>query len=282
MSLINLVLGPPSPVHLLPELRQAILADIKDRYASQIEPSLWKAHFDDADEDQEFLNATSGIVDSVIEEFTETKRLAKLSEKQRQYLSESLWEESQGFWYEHIEQLRLVFSFIEHILGIAQREIEELFPNSERVFGPMTKSLLVDLDFQHEFYRYARVAKPDLIDLRRMINISGQIVESISFAKVFPKEELTLGSILKRLKDYRDSSNRDRRAFFARLPKGNLLQSKEFIGSLSTLLDLRNTYSHGGSSKQATDDDFRRSIIALIDKKIGVLPKLYEALKDVK
>lgn len=293
MSLLS-HLEPPSPVHVLPELREAMLAEIKNRLSTDIEPSLWKAHFDNensgglgllrepTEDEQKFLEDSFRIVDSVIGEFIETNRLAKLTTKQRQYLHESLFEESQAFWYEHIKDLQPAFSFIEHILGIAQREIEELFPDCQRVFGPMAKSLLVDLDFQHEFYLYARVAKPDLVDLRRMINISGQIVEAIFFCKFFPKEELNLRQIREKLKGFRDATNKNRTTFFGSFPKGRLLQSDNFLGSLSTVKDLRDTYSHGGSSKQVSDDDFENCIRALIDNKIGVLPKLYEVLRDLK
>lgn len=271
---------PATPLHILPELRAAMLADVTNRYTNEIEPATWKAFSEDSDKQYQFLNATSAIVDSVIDDFISKGKLAKLSDIHREHLQESLWYESQAFWYAHIEELRLVFSFVEKMLASASNEIQGLFPDSQRVFGPLASALLTDLAFQHELWGYARVAKPDLVDLRRMINISGQIVESIFYSKIF-NEDLQLVKILVRLKGLRDQGNPERREFLDRFPKGTMLQSKDFLSSLDKLRELRNAYSHGGSSQEVTDDNLRDCVVALLDDKVGLLPRLYELLQGL-
>ena len=266
-----------APIEVIPELRERILAEIRQRYSDEIDPELWKAYFENNDEDQrlqEFLDGTNSIVDQAIE-----KHLGVLPDKNFRYLQERLWEESQSFWYEQEVNLQPIFNFLEHLHRKAENAIYNSFPKFDDAFGPMAHSLLVDLCFQAELSRYSKVTKPSLVDLRRMINIAGQIVESIFFSQIF-KRELTLGGIIELLDSFRDSTNANRRPFFAKLKNGNLLTTRTFLKGLRTIQKQRNDYSHGWSEGQDVEDDFQQCMDALIGERGGVLTVLYEVLRQ--
>lgn len=243
MNLADLLSSPDTvPVEILPELRDKMLDEIRQRYNDEIDPELWKAYFENQDEDphlQEFLDGTNSIVDEVIE-----KHLGVLPDNILFHLQAILWEESQSFWYQQEVNLRPIFNFLEHLHRRSEEVIHSSFPNFEKIFGPMVYSLLVDLCFQSELSRFSKVAKPALVDFRRMINIAGQIIEAIFFTQIFNKE-LTLGGIIDTLDSFRDVTNTDRRPFFAKFKNGNLLTTKTFLSGLRTIQKKRNDYYHG-------------------------------------
>lgn len=274
MSLLKLI-EPPIQTHLLPELENAVLNEVRNRYRNQINPELWKAHFDsDAEGEfsEDFINESIDIVEKILADFIQVGRIALLPPKHLEFVRETIWEKSQAYWYEYAPELESALSFIDRVSQSARREIDEMFPYCDNVFGPMAHSLLVDLSFQYEFYRFSKISKPDLIDLRRMINISGQIIESIFAMKIFPCEDLRLGKILDRL----SKSRKDPDAFLADLSKD---EASQFLRNLDTLNTTRNKYSHGTSNQENIDKDFQNCIATLIADKTGILMILYRFLK---
>lgn len=266
-----------APIEIIPELREKILAEIRQRYFDEIDPEQWKAYFENKEEDQrlgEFLDGTSSIVDETIEKY-----LGVLPAKNSRYLQGILWEESQSFWYEQEANLQPIFNFIEHLHTKCENAIYNSFPKFDEAFGPMAHSLVVDLGFQAELSRYSKVTKPNLVDLRRMINIAGQIVEAIFFSQIFKKEG-TLSDIIKTLDSFTDKTNTDRLPFFKTFKHGNLLTSKNFLNALRTIRNKRNDYSHGWLDSQHVEEDFQKCMDALVAERIGVLTVLYQVLRQ--
>jgi len=273
MSLRDL-LQPTIPTHLLPEIERAVLIEVRERYRNQIEPEIWKAQFDSESQgeySQEFMDTSFEIVENVLSDFSKAGRIARLMPRQLEYVRDVVWEKAQSYWYEYAPELNSALSFIDRVYQSSRKEIEQLFPDCEGVFGANANSLLVDLSFQYEFYRFSKISKPDLFDLRRMINISGQIVESVFAAKIFPNDDLRLGKILDRLSKSRKSSD----SFLAKLSKN---QASVFLANLDSVNTIRNKYSHGTSDQKNIEQDFIKCLTALIAEGNGLLQSLYGIL----
>jgi hypothetical protein len=282
MSLVEL-LKPSIPVYVLPFARQKMLSEIRKRYFEEIDPEVWKVYFDnDSNDDrwQECVEAVFKIVGETINKSISSGDLASLPKPQFDYLRDSLWEESQSFWHEYAKDLEQILDFADRMHKSAINEIAELFPNTKDVFGPMAYSLLVDLSFQYEFYRYSKLAKPDLFDLRRMINICGQIVESIFYSKLFPESPLAFGQIFDRIKPLKNIESIESKSFLSRFTKGALLVEDEFLYSLGNIKDIRNKYSHGWTENTDLEVDFRKCITALLGEPFGVLIYLYKIINS--
>lgn len=273
MSLLKLI-EPSIPTHLLPEIERAVLQEVRQRYRNQIDPELWKAQFDSESQgefSEDFISESIDIVEKVLSEFTQAGKIARLPPKQLEYIREVVWEKSHSYWYEYAPELNSALTFIDRVHQSSRKEIEQLFPNCAKFFGPNAQSLLIDLSLQYEFYRYSKISKPDLFDLRRMINISGQIIESIFAVKVFSEEDLRLGIILDKLSKSRKSPN----SFLRNLSKH---QSSQFLDNFNIVNRIRNKYSHGTSDQQNIEEDFHNCIAALIADKGGLLFTLYHIL----
>jgi hypothetical protein len=163
-----------TPIEVMPELRQKILAEIRERYLDDIEPEQWKAYFENNAEDQrfqEFMDGTNSIVHHAIEKY-----LGVMPPKNFRYLQDTIWEESQSIWYEQEGKLQPIFDFLEHLQRNAQNALSASFPKSEKAFGHLAHSLLLDLGFQAGLFRYSKATNPSLVDRRRMMNVVGQVV----------------------------------------------------------------------------------------------------------
>jgi hypothetical protein len=261
------------PIELIPELRAKILNEVRQRYLDEIDPELWKAYFENDDVDnrlQDFLGYTNTIVEQTIRKY-----LGSLPDKNFRYLLETLWDESQVVWLEQEVNLKPIFDFLGFLHRKAQKVIDESFPKFEEVFGNMAHSLLLDLCFQSLLSRYSKVTKPNLVDLRRMINIAGQIIEAIFFFQIF-MEEKTLGDIIKTLKKPSDKDI----DLFSKYKKRNILGDSTFIKALRTIQMKRNDYSHGWSDGQTVENDYQQCVNALINEPDGVLRLLYTVLDN--
>jgi hypothetical protein len=124
------------------------------------------------------------------------------------------------------------------------------------------------------------LAKPDLIDLRRMINVCGQIVESVFYSRLFPEEPLAFGQIFNKLKTLKNPDSIESISFLSRFKNGNLIINEEFRSSLNVLMEKRNKYSHGWSACADIEDDFNQCVKALLGKSSGVLKILYDILNN--
>jgi hypothetical protein len=270
------IFEPPIRTYLLPEIEGAVLAEVRERYRNAIDPEIWKAQFDlesQGDYSQEFMDTTYDIVENVLSDFIKAGRIARLIPKQLEYVRDIIWEKAQSYWYEYAPELNSVLSFIDKVHQSSRKEIDELFPDCENIFGPNAYSLLIDLVFQYEFYRFSKISKPDLFDLRRMINISGQIVESIFAAKVFQGEDLRLGRILDKL----SKSRKDTDSFLSKLSKS---EASKFCKNLDLVNSIRNIYSHGTSDQKNIEENFQKCITALIAPENGLLISIHRILSN--
>jgi hypothetical protein len=273
----------PTPIYVFPATRNMMLVEIRERYFNEIDPEVWKVYFDNDNNDDRFeecIESIFNIVEETINKFVSEGHIAPLPSPQFGYLRDSLWEESQSFWHEYSKDLTSILNIADRMHKVAQKEINELFPEAERIFGSMATSLLIDLSFQYEFYRYSKLAKPDLIDLRRMVNVCGQIVESVFYAKLFPEEPLAFGQIFNKLKILKNPDSVESISFLSRFKNGNLIIKEEFRSSLSVLMEKRNKYSHGWSECADIEDDFRQCVNALLGKSSSVLTILYDILNN--
>ena len=155
-----------------------------------------------------------------------------------------------------------------------------MFPATDKVFGEKASHFLIDLAFQVNVYDYTKTVKPYLVDMRRMLNISGQIVEEIFSAKVLHQEK-TIGEIYRLLESFIREPSEEKTAFYREFAAGKIMLSNQFLENLKTIRRFRDPYSHGASSDNTLETDFSKGIKALIDKRFGVLTTLYNLLSEI-
>lgn len=197
----------------------------------------------------------------------------------RESWAEEIWDESQSFWYEISEAIKPNIDFVGKLIESAKKEIDSLFPLCDKVFGEKATQLLVDLAFQSNLYDYTKISKPDLVDMRRMVNIAGQIVEEILSHTIFDKE-LTIGELYRLLDSFNKELGPEKVAFFKKFPAGSILLTKPFLSNLKIVKQARDPSSHGASADDTIADAFYESLRALIEKHTGVLPTLYKLLSE--
>ncbi|HXG08089.1 MAG TPA: hypothetical protein VNI77_12275 [Nitrososphaera sp.] len=258
---------------------------MRTRYEKEVTPELWNdlllSYKEDDHTPEDFLNETNRIARDVIDEYVAENKIQTADDFQLESWAEDLWEESQSFWSEISDVIERNINFVSKLTDSAKKEIHGLFPQSDKTFGEKATQLLIDLAFQANLYSYTKITKPYLVDMRRMVNISGQIVEEILSHKIFGRE-MIIGEIYRLLDSFNKESSPEKLSFFKRFPNGKLLLSKHFLTNLKIVWKARDPYSHGASPDQKIDDDFPNCVRALIDKNTGVLPTLYKLLNDTK
>lgn len=286
MSLADLLQHFARPrVFLHPDIKSKLLAKLRIRYEEEVTPELWndllRSYREDDYTPEDFLNETNRIARDVVDAYVNENRIQTADEYQIQSWAEDLWDESQSFWSEISHVIEQNIDFVSKLTESAKKEIDSLFPLSDRFFGDKATQLLIDLAFQANLYGYTKITKPYLVDMRRMVNVSGQIVEEILSHKVFAKE-MIIGEIYRLLDSFNKESGPEKVLFFKRFPNGRLLLSKHFLTNLKVVWKARDPYSHGASPDQTIDVDFPNCVRALIDKNTGVLPTLYKLLNENK
>ncbi len=272
-------------VLLHPNIKSKLLARLRTRYEEEVTPELWNDLLRSFREDdytaEDFLNETNRIARDVVDAYVKENQIQTADEYQVQSWAEDLWDESQSFWSEISDVIERNIDFVSTLTESAKKEIDSLFPLSDKIFGVKATQLLIDLAFQADLYGYTKITKPYLVDMRRMVNVSGQIVEEILSHKVFGME-MIIGEIYRLLDSFNKESGPEKVSFFKKFPNGKLLLSKHFLTNLKVVWKARDPYSHGASPDQTIDDDFPNCVRALIDKKTGVLPILYKLLSENK
>ncbi len=272
-------------VILHPDVYDKLLARLKVRYESELTPELWKDLIRSYDEDdytpQDFLDETNYIAQNVVDCYIKENNITTVDDVQAEWWAAELWDGSQSFWFEMSAVIAQNLNFIERLLENSKKEIEGLFPSCDKVFGDKATQFLIDLAFQHNLYDYTKIVKPHLVDMRRMLNISGQIVEEIFSSRIFERERM-IGEIYRLLESFRREPSTEKTNYYQRFPAGKILLSGQFLANLRTLKGFRDPYSHGGSSDGGLEADFSKGIIALIEKQYGVLPTIYRLLAGKK
>jgi len=272
MTLRDLIQNQPScRVLLHPALHEAIMAEIKLQFRERINPTLWQSHIaadaGDLDDDSMFLSETNQIVEEIIDKFIHDGRLAPLPDAEKSELAYELWDASQMYWWELSNEIKPILSFIERLFDKSKQAVDSSFPNAAESFGDIAEQLIIDFAFQSQLYEYTKISNRKLVDLRRMINIVGQIIESIFAAKILVKP-YTIGQIHNILKKLPSS-----RHFFSIDPLP--LTQETFLRNLEILKDVRNEYSHGLTNQSSIEDDFSRCVEALVAEPEGLLSILY-------
>ena len=257
-------------INILPELREKMLNEIKDRLR-HLEPELWRLYIGD-DPDAEFPNAAWSITEEVVGEYM------KVSDSVKREISDTLMDESQDLWYEVSKEIRGKIDFIDKLIKDSNEEIEKYFNNCQLVFGDTAAQLLTDLAFQYNIHSFTRSAKPELIDYKRMINICGQAIEDIFCKKIFCRPQ-TIGEIYRELSAYTSrTGSQERELFFNRISYGKIIIGKHFLERLNRVYTLRNKYSHGNDTPTDPENDFRDCVRAMLEEKYGILHVLYDCL----
>jgi hypothetical protein len=284
MTLTDLLQHLARPRVLLhPDIKSKLLHNLRTRYEQEVTPELWndllRSYKDDEHTPEDFLNETNRIAREVIDAYVKEHQIETADEYQLESWASDIWDESQSFWSEISDVIERNIDFVSKLTESAKKEIESLFPLSVKMFGDKATQLLVDLAFQANLYGYTKITKPYLVDMRRMVNISGQIVEEIFSNRVFGKE-MIIGEIYRLLDSFNKEPGPEKVSFFKRFPNGKILLSKHFLTNLKIVWKARDPYSHGASPDQSIDNDFLNCVRALIDNKTGVLPTLYSLLND--
>ena len=260
-----------TPVNILPELREKMLNEIKERYRNVLDPEIWRLYLSD-DPECEFPTGCHEIISDVI------KKHLNLNETLALELANELFDESEAFCYEVSIEVKDKIDFVDRLIGEANLEIESYFPDCKNAFGDSATQLLVDLAFQYRVCSYSKSVKSELADIKRMINICGQVVEDIFCMRVFLKPK-KIGDISRELNAYttRNGSG-DRETFFRQIPFGKKLIGAQFLQRLRRIARLRNDYSHGTTSPADPKTDFFECVQALLEQRSGILFVLYDCI----
>jgi hypothetical protein len=265
---------------LHPSVRNTLLEKLKHRFKDEVTPEMWydlQRSYDDHDHTAElFIIKTQDMAREIVGDYFKDNKT--IDDIQIQLWMEELWDDSQSFWSELSEIINKNLNFIGTLIERSKTEIESLFPKSDAIFGEKATQFLIDLAFQSNVYDYTKVSKPHLVDMRRMLNIAGQIVEEIFSSKIFC-EEHTIGEIYRKLESFNHSDGSDKTDYFRKYPNGNILLRKPFLDNLKTVRRIRDPYSHGASSDTTIEDDLPTSFSALLNKQNGVLSVLYILLE---
>lgn len=257
-------------LNILPELKDKMLMDIRLKLKTDIEPSLWRLYLGD-DPNCEFPSACYDVIYDIVDEyFPENQDF-------RDQLAEELFDESQEFWFEISDEFKSKLIFIDNLLLSASKQIETFFPRCNEIFGDSATQLLIDLVFQYELFGYTKKRKSQTVDFRRMINISGQIIEDIFSHRIFNKQ-LIIGEIIRTLEPFTNKGGLERERFFKEISHAKILLQKDFFNNLKRIKKLRDKYSHGGTDDKEEDDDLKNCLILLLKEREGILPILYQNL----
>lgn len=273
MSLLS-ILRPPSRISIHPDLRSKLLQQIRTRYKEELEPRIWRLYLTE-DPSNEFPLACYTIIKDVL------RKQINSPDDVTSALSDELFDASQEYFGEISPEFQLNLNFVDTLINKSEVEIGMLFPDCGMVFGDSATTLLNDLAFQNRVYQYKISSDLNLADVRRMINISGQVVEDI-FSKKIVFDQWMLGEISGRLKNFTKGGGADREEFFRKVPFGKALLGKHFIERIHRLNDLRRKYSHGATDATNYADDFDECIRVLLEDKFGILQMLYQHLSTRK
>lgn len=285
MSLTELILHNLSQrkIVLHPNIREKLLAILRSRFEEEVTAELWndllRSYKEDDHYPEDFLNETNHIARNVVDTYAQENSIQTADSYQLQAWAEELWDESQSFWSEISETIERDINFISRLIESSKKEIDTLFPLSDKVFGEKATQFLIDLAFQANLYGYTKITKPYLVNMRRMINIAGQIVEEIISRRILDKE-MNIGEIEGLLNSFNKEKSPEKAAYFKKFSNGKALLAKVFLENLKVIRKARNSYSHGASTNQAIDNDFPNCLRSLIDPQTGVLPTLYKLLNE--
>lgn len=273
-------MGPRIILH--PEMKDKLFALLRKRYEEEITPEIWNdllKSYEDEHVPEDFLNATNSIAEDVVEKFIQENNITA-EKHQIDSWAEEIWDESQSFWGELSEPIKQNIDFTAKLINDSKKEIDEMFPFADKLFGMKATQLLLDLSFQYSIYGYTKVCNPSVVDVRRMINIMGQIVEEIFATNVLNKE-LTIGAIYQLLFSFsgKQPSN-EKSEFYNKHKNAKHLLSHDFMENLKIVRNMRNLYSHGASADQSQDNDFLGCVRALLFNKASVLSTLYQFIKE--
>jgi hypothetical protein len=273
-------MGPRIILH--PEMKAKLFDLLRKRYEEEVTPDSWNdliTSYKDDHVPEDFLNATNSIARDVVEKYIQENNIPIAGNRQIDDWADEIWDESQSFWGEISEVIKQNIDFTAKLINDSKKEIDEMFPSADNIFGVKATQLLIDLSFQNGVYGYTKVCNPSVVDIRRMINIAGQIVEEIFSTKVFNKE-LIIGEIYRLLDSFRRESSQEKSEFYNIHKNGKHLRSNEFMDNLKIVRNIRNSYSHGASTDQSQDDDFSKCVHALLFNKESVLSTLYKFIKE--
>lgn len=269
---------------LHPDIKAKLLGKLRTRYEEEITPELWndllRSYREEGYFPENFLTETNRIAEDVVNIYAQENNIRTTDSRQLQVWAEEIWDESQSFWSEISDTIERDLDFVGRLIENSKKEIDTLFPQSDKVFGEKATQFLIDLAFQANLFGYTKVTKPYLVNIRRMINIAGQIVEEIISRRILDKE-MNIGEIERLLYSFKKRKSLEKIAYFKKFPNGNILLAKGFLENLKVIRKARNSYSHGASLDQTIADDFPNCIQSLIDKQAGVLPTLYKLLNEI-
>ncbi len=253
---------------------------VKEAYQSEVSPSQWKSILEgDFDEgDQEFLHLTNSLVEEVLDSFILKGKLARLSEGEKEDITERIWNDSQVYWWELSSEAKPIISFVTKLFKISKDGIEQIFPYSKEIFGENAEQLIFDLVNQAQLWHWMRTASPGVIDRRRMINIGAQIVEAIFSDKM--NLSYRIGELNRKLFTEPDLSVRSK--ILNKWKKCSKLFEEPFPKNFNTVTKIRNDYSHASTKytkyDKDLDKDYQRYIDALLILPGSVLTELYAML----
>ncbi len=283
MALIELLKNSyrEAKVIIHPQIKEQLHKKIRMQYESLITPELWndllRSYNEEEHNPEDFLSESDSITRSIVVEYFKLNNI-QFNDELVDYWTETLWEESQSYWSELSENIKQNINFVSSLVEKAKSEIAESYPDYDRILGEKASQFLVDMIFQLFLYRYTVVVKPAVVDFRRMLNISGQIIEEIFSFKIL-KRASTIGEIYLELLSYQKEKSIERDLFYKNNPDGSMFLSKIFLENLKVLKKYRNQSSHGGSPDDSLENDFNLGIKALFDEKYGVITTIYNYLK---
>jgi hypothetical protein len=264
-------------------MKDKLLAILRKKYEQEVTPDIWNdliMSYKDDHVPEDFLTATNSIARDVVEKYIQENNITGAGKDQIDDWTEEIWDESQSFWGELSEPIKQNIDFIAKIIIDSKKEINELFPSADKIFGMKATQLLIDLSFQYNIYGYTKVCNPSVVDVRRMINIIGQMVEEIFATNIF-NQELIIGAIYSLLYSFTGKQPSDEKSeFYNKHKNAKHLLSHGFMENLKIVRNMRNSYSHGASTDQNQDDDFSNCVNALLFNKFSVLSTLYQFINE--